>query len=80
MLSATNIVTQATDAIRQRIKKVRLASEANTLKIGLFGKLAALISLCIGQNDKLHLANAEGVQVTLVVGVGFDPAIFRLGA
>ena len=42
--------------------------EDNTLNIELFGELAALISLGIGPNDKHPLADAEGVQVTLVAG------------
>ena len=44
----------------------------------LFGDLKALISLGIGPNEKHPLANAEGVQVTLVAGAGFEPATFRL--
>ncbi len=48
------------------------------LVIELFGELAALISLSIGPNDRHPLANAEGVQVTLVAGAGFEPATFRL--
>ena len=41
-------------------------------------EMAALISLGIGPNDKHPLADAEGVQVTLVAGAGFEPATFRL--
>ena len=63
--------------VRQLIEKVRLVPEGNTLNIELFGELAALISLGIGPNDKHPLADAEGVQVTLVAGAGFaqDPTI-----
>tara|TARA_B100001109_G_C18488818_1_gene301439 strand:- start:10 stop:174 length:165 start_codon:yes stop_codon:yes gene_type:complete len=52
--------------------------EGNILNIELFGELAALISLGIGPDDKHPLANAEGVQVTLDAGAGFEPATFRL--
>ena len=71
-------ITQANEAIRQLIKRIRLVPEDNTLNIELFGELAALISLGIGPNDKHPLADAEGVQVTLVAGAGFEPATFRL--
>ena len=70
-------ITPANEAVRQLIEKVRLVPEGNTLNIELFGELAALISLGIGPNDKHPLADAEGVQVTLVAGAGFaqDPTI-----
>jgi site-specific DNA recombinase len=74
----TALITQANEAIRQLIKRIRLVPEGNTLNIELFGELAALISLGIEPNDKHPLANAEGVQVTLVAGAGFEPATFRL--
>ena len=57
--------------VRQLIEKVRLVPEGNTLNIELFGELAALLSLGIGPNDNYPLANAKGVQVTLVAGAGF---------
>jgi site-specific DNA recombinase len=68
------LITQANEAIRQLIKRIRLVPEGNTLNIELFGELAALISLGIGSNDKHPLADTEGVQVTLVAGAGFEPA------
>ena len=51
--------------------------KGNTLDIELLGELAALISLGIGPKDKHPLADAEGVQVTLVAGAGFvqEPTI-----
>ena len=52
--------------------------ETRRAVIELFGELTALISLGIGPNDKHPLADAEGVQVTLVAGAGFEPATFRL--
>ena len=77
-LNTPDTITQANEAIRQLIEKVRLVQEGNTLNIELFGELAALLSLGIGPNDKHPLADAEGVQVTLVAGAGFEPATFRL--
>ena len=77
-LNTPDTITQANEAIRQLIKRIRLVPEDNTLNIELFGELAALISLGIGPNDKHPLADAEGVQVTLVAGAGFEPANFRL--
>ena len=64
--------------IRQLIEKVRLVPEGNTLNIELFGGLAPLLSLGIGQNDKYPLTDAEEVQVTPVAGAEFEPATFRL--
>jgi len=78
VLSMQDAATQANEPIRQLIEKVRLVSEGNTLNIELSGELAAPISLGIGPNDKHPLADAEGVQVTLVAGAGFEPATFRL--
>ena len=77
-LNTPDTITQANEAIRQFIEKVRLVPEGNTLNIELFGELAALLSLGIGPNDKHPLTDAEGVQVTLVAGAGFEPATFRL--
>ena len=77
-LNTPDTITQANEAIRQLIEKVRLVPEGNTLNIELFGELAALISLGTGPNDKRPLADAKGVQVTLVAGAGFEPTTFRL--
>ena len=59
-LNTPDTITQANEAIRQLIEKVRLVPEGNTLNIKLFGELAALLSLGIGPNDKHPLADAEG--------------------
>ena len=68
-LNTPDTITQANEAIRQLIEKVRLVLKGNTLNIELFAELAALISLGIGPKDKHPLADAEGVQVKLVAGV-----------
>ena len=59
-MSKDQAITQANEAIRQLIEKIRLVPEGNTLNIELFGELAALLSLGIGPNDKQPLANAKG--------------------
>ena len=66
---------EASEAIRALIDEVRLVPKDGTLKIELYGELAALLSL--GQN-KHPRAKDPGVQVTLVAGAGFEPATFRL--
>ena len=66
--NTTDTITQANEPIRQLIDKVRLVPEGNNLDIELFGELAALISLGTGPKDKHPLADAEGVQMTLVAG------------
>ena len=77
-LNTPGTITQANEAIRQLIEKVRLMPEGNTPNIELLSELAAFLLLGIGPNDKHPLADAEGVQVTLVAGAGFEPATFRL--
>ena len=76
-LNTPDTITQANEAIRQLIEKVRLVPEGNTLNIELFGELGALMSLGVGPNEKHPLADAEGVQITLVAGARFtqDPTI-----
>ncbi len=56
------------------IEEVRLVPENGTLKIELFGQLAALINL----TNKNPRSKETGAQVTLVAGVGFEPTTFRL--
>ena len=59
-LNTPDTITQANEAIRQLIEKVRMVPKGNTLDIELLGELAALISLGIGPKDKHPLADAEG--------------------
>ena len=59
-LNTPDTFTQANEAIRQLLERIRLVPEGNTLNIELFGELAELISLGIGPNDKHPLADAEG--------------------
>ena len=64
----------AAQAIQGLIEEVRLVPENGTLKIELFGQLAALINL----TNKNPRSKETGAQVTLVAGVGFEPTTFRL--
>ena len=73
-LNEENTRADAAQAIQGLIEEVRLVPENGTLKIELFGQLAALISL----TNKKPRSNETGVQVTLVAGVGFEPTTFRL--
>jgi site-specific DNA recombinase len=55
---------EAAEAIRTLIEEVRLVPEAGSLKIELYGELAALINLA----NKHPRSKGTGVQVTLVAG------------
>ena len=66
--------TEAAEAIRELIEEVRLVPDNGTLRIELFGELAALVNLA----NKHPRSTEPGVQVTLVAGVGFEPTTFRL--
>ncbi len=64
---------EASEAIRALIDEIRLVPEDGELKIELFGELAALVGLA-NENPR---SDDRGLQVTLVAGVGFEPATFR---
>ena len=49
-LNIPSTIAQASDAIRQLIKNIALVPEGNTLHMGLFGELPALVALGIGPN------------------------------
>ena len=66
--------TEAAEAIRALIEEVRLVPDAGSLKIELYGELAALINLA----NEHPRSKDTGVQVTMVAGVGFEPTTFRL--
>ena len=63
-LNEENIRAGATQTIQDLIEEVRLVPENGTLKIELFGQLAALISL----TNKNPRSKETGAQVTLVAG------------
>ena len=63
-LNEENTRADAAQAIQGLIEEVRLVPENGTLKIELFGQLAALINLT---NKNPH-SKETGAQVTLVAG------------
>ena len=63
-LNDENSRTEAAEAIRTLIDEVRLVPDGGTLKIELFGQLAALIGL----TNEHPRSNETGEQVTLVAG------------
>ncbi len=63
-LNEENTRADAAQAIQGLIEEVRLVPENGTLKIELFGQLAALISL----TNKNPRSKETGAQVTLVAG------------
>ena len=66
---------EAVEILRSLIDEIRLVPEDGKLRIHLVGKLAALLAL--GQN-KQPVLDEDGLQLTLVAGVGFEPTTFRL--
>jgi site-specific DNA recombinase len=73
-LNAEGTRTEAAEVIRGLIEEIRLVPQKSTLRIELFGELAALISLA-NQHPR---SGGTSVPVTLVAGVGFEPTTFRL--
>jgi site-specific DNA recombinase len=56
---------------------VRLIPENGRLEIELLGDLAGILTLSTG-GKKPVTEGRDGLQVTLVAGVGFEPTTFRL--
>ena len=77
-LNNPNTLIEANTAIRQLIERVQLIPVNGELKIELYGELAALLKLGTEPKDEQPEAESEGVQITLVAGVGFEPTTFRL--
>ena len=77
-LNNPNTLIEANTAIRQLIERVQLIPVNGELKIELYGELAALLKLGTEPKNEYPQAESEGVQITLVAGVGFEPTTFRL--
>ena len=77
-LNNPNTLIEANTAIRQLIERVQLIPVNGELKIELYGELAALLKLGTEPKYDHPQAESEGVQITLVAGVGFEPTTFRL--
>ena len=73
-LNQQDIQSEASEAIRGLIDEIRLSPDDGNLKIELYGDLAGMLALA---NNSPPSEN-EGLQVTLVAGVGFEPTTFRL--
>ena len=75
-LDRPDIRAQAIEILRSLIEEIRLVPENGRLEIEVVGDLAGILAL--GPNDKRPIGGADGAQVTLVAGTGFEPVTFRL--
>jgi site-specific DNA recombinase len=76
-LNRAELRVEAAQALRGLIDEVRLMPENGRLEIELLGDLAGILALGAGGKQPAT-ANRDGLQVTLVAGVGFEPTTFRL--
>jgi site-specific DNA recombinase len=69
---------QAQDAMRGLIDKVVLTPVDGMLRVDLHGEVAAILQLSVaGKKGRLEL-DADGKQLVMVAGVGFEPTTLRL--
>ncbi len=76
-LNRTELRSEAAQALRELIDEVRLIPEDGRLEIELVGDLAAILALS-ADSKKPVTDSRDGLQVTLVAGIGFEPMTFRL--
>ena len=76
-LNRPELRSEAAQALRGLIDEVRLIPENGRLEIELLGDLAGILALSTG-GKKPVTEGRDGLQVTLVAGVGFEPTTFRL--
>ena len=76
-LNRPELRSEAAQVLRGLIDEVRLVSDNGRLEIELAGDLAGILALSVG-NKKPVTAGRDGLQVTLVAGIGFEPMTFRL--
>jgi site-specific DNA recombinase len=76
-LNRTELRSEAAQALRELIDEVRLIPEAGKLDIELLGDLAGILALS-AESKKPVTDDRDGLQVTLVAGIGFEPMTFRL--
>jgi site-specific DNA recombinase len=76
-LNRPDLRSEAAQALRGLIDEVRLIPENGRLEIELLGDLAGILALSTG-GKKPVTEGRDGLQVTLVAGVGFEPTTFRL--
>jgi site-specific DNA recombinase len=75
-LNRQELRAEAGEILRSLISEVRLVPENGRLEVELAGDLAGILALTSG--SKKPVAAGDGLQVTLVAGVGFEPTTFRL--
>jgi site-specific DNA recombinase len=75
-LNRDELRAEAAQALRALISEVRLMSESGHLGIELAGNLAAI--LAFAAKKKPVRVGPDGLQTTVVAGVGFEPTTFRL--
>ena len=76
-LNRTELRSEAAQALRELIDEVRLIPEDGRLEIELLGDLAGILALS-ADSKKPVTEYRDGLQVTLVAGIGFEPMTFRL--
>jgi site-specific DNA recombinase len=73
-LNQEDVQSEASEVIRSLIDEIRLMPDDGSLKIELYGDLAGMLALA----NNSPTSENEGLQVTMVAGVGFEPTTFRL--
>ena len=76
-LNRPELRAEAAEALRALIDEVRLIPERGELAIELRGDLAEILALSADRKKPIT-AGRDGLQATLVAGVGFEPTTFRL--
>ena len=76
-LNRPELRAEAAEALRALIDEVRLMRERGELAIELRGDLAGILALSADRKKPIT-ADRDGLQATLVAGVGFEPTTFRL--
>jgi site-specific DNA recombinase len=75
-LNRDELRAEAAQALRALISEVRLMPESGHLGVELAGDLAAI--LAFAAKKKPVRVGPDGLQTTVVAGVGFEPTTFRL--
>jgi site-specific DNA recombinase len=76
-LNRAELRSEAAQALRALIEEVRLIPENGRLEIELLGDLAEILALG-ADGKKPATVSRDGLQATLVAGIGFEPMTFRL--
>jgi site-specific DNA recombinase len=76
-LDREELRAEAAEILRSLISEARLVQEGGKLEVELAGDLAGILALTSGSKKPVTMGR-DGLQVTLVAGVGFEPTTFRL--